>query len=384
MKINYKKLSIVLLAILLVMGGYIGYVKSTTPTSTFYISSGIYPNAVSYTIWIEGTNYFAKDAYGLNAFSDTNASNLIISVLTSSTIINYGGTVYFKSGIYQLDTQIAYAVTTSTNGYVKFQGENKINTILNGSSLSVPTLNLTSTHGQFILSNIRIGGGVLVNGGSQYSFEDVYFGMYSTASAVPLLDIEATDDSSITNCVFDYGSSGGLLLNNGLVTDVRISNCLFYENTGYNIKINGTNIRDITISHCYIESGGTNLGAGIYISYAYYIRIEDNTINGYASTSYNLITITGTGAYMSYQNTIMGNNIYCSSYSNKNHVLFLDYSINNTIIVNTLATTSIGSRCIFYSSGNGGSNVIVGNVFKYGNVSISSTYDMIASNKGYP
>ncbi len=71
---------------------------------TFIISEGIYPHGVSYTIWKEGTTYYAKNAYGNIDYSGTNASEIIISAWNTLTT---GGILYFKQGTYTIDVQLS-------------------------------------------------------------------------------------------------------------------------------------------------------------------------------------------------------------------------------------------------------------------------------------
>jgi hypothetical protein len=116
MKMNYKKLSVGLLAIILIIGSYFGYVWSITPTTTFYLSSGIYPSAATYTIWTDGTNYFAKDAYGLIAYSGTDASTVINAALAATGYPHQGGIVYVKSGFYSLTSTLIIPSWTTLQG----------------------------------------------------------------------------------------------------------------------------------------------------------------------------------------------------------------------------------------------------------------------------
>jgi hypothetical protein len=94
-----------------------GYVQSQAPSGTFYISQGVYPGAPSYTVWKEGSTYFAKNAYGRIDFSSINASQVF------SDIVNVGlpkattytwegnrlqdapyGSIYFKAGRYSISS----------------------------------------------------------------------------------------------------------------------------------------------------------------------------------------------------------------------------------------------------------------------------------------
>jgi hypothetical protein len=92
-----------LLGIVLLLGITIGY--SVAPTGTFFISSGIYPGAPSYTIWKEGTDYFAKNANGQLIYTSTNASELIQNTINSIPIATTSK-ILIVPGSYNLDTKI--------------------------------------------------------------------------------------------------------------------------------------------------------------------------------------------------------------------------------------------------------------------------------------
>jgi len=84
-----SKLDLTLVAVLILVSviatSAIWYVWAQTPTSTFWISPGVYPQA-SYTCWREGSNYFAKDATGQIDYSGTNASDVIGDALAGLTV----------------------------------------------------------------------------------------------------------------------------------------------------------------------------------------------------------------------------------------------------------------------------------------------------------
>jgi len=84
-KVDGSKVRIALIAVIIgvLLGAYIGY--ALTPTTTFTISPGVYPGAPDYTIWKEGSNYFAKNKYGEIEFSGTDASTVIQSAIDALT-----------------------------------------------------------------------------------------------------------------------------------------------------------------------------------------------------------------------------------------------------------------------------------------------------------
>jgi len=102
-KVDGSKVRIALAGVIIgvLLGAYIGY--ALTPTTTFTISPGVYPGAPDYTIWKEGSNYFAKNSNGELEFSGTNATQVIINVFSSASD---GDTVYIKKGSYPVTARI--------------------------------------------------------------------------------------------------------------------------------------------------------------------------------------------------------------------------------------------------------------------------------------
>jgi len=93
---NYLKIGLICLAIGLLLGTLIAF--AATPSSTFYISSGVYPGAPSYTVWREDSNYFAKDANGLIKFSGTNFTLLMENPIAA--LPSDGGKILIRKGAY--------------------------------------------------------------------------------------------------------------------------------------------------------------------------------------------------------------------------------------------------------------------------------------------
>jgi len=103
-----KAITIILITILLTtIGSYL--VFGATPSSTFTISPGIYPGAPSYTVWEEGSNYFAKNSNGKIEFSRSNASQLL------QNAINNGDVIFVKAGTYLFDAVVTLINIRETN-----------------------------------------------------------------------------------------------------------------------------------------------------------------------------------------------------------------------------------------------------------------------------
>lgn len=71
------KISALLCILCLTLGLFGGYVLAATPTTTTYLTPGIYAGAPSYTISTDGTNFFAKNNLGEIVYSGSNCSEVI-------------------------------------------------------------------------------------------------------------------------------------------------------------------------------------------------------------------------------------------------------------------------------------------------------------------
>jgi len=108
------KIGLIFLVIGLLIGSLIVY--AATPSSTFYISSGVYPGVPSFTVWREGSNYFAKDANGLIAYSGTNET-----IVTQNAIDNTdSGLVYLKGGTEAIPLDLTGTITMKQHVTLQF------------------------------------------------------------------------------------------------------------------------------------------------------------------------------------------------------------------------------------------------------------------------
>jgi len=108
---KHVTIGLVCLAIGLILGAIVSYAQ--TPNSTFYISSGVYPSAPTYTIFRDGSEYFAKDANGQIDYGDTNASAVFVSVLATNP-----ESIFIKAGTYDLSN-----ITNYVNAPCKIYGD---------------------------------------------------------------------------------------------------------------------------------------------------------------------------------------------------------------------------------------------------------------------
>jgi len=99
----------------LLIGAFIAYGQS--PDSTFTISSGVYPGAPSYTVWREGSEFFAKDANGLLAYSGTDASAVIQAAINAVP----GGRIFLTKSMGR--TTLHTGLVSALTGNLNIEGE---------------------------------------------------------------------------------------------------------------------------------------------------------------------------------------------------------------------------------------------------------------------
>lgn len=82
-------------------------VYAATPTTTFSIFGGNYPGAPSFTVFSDGSNYFAKNSYGVIAYSGTELGEVFNAVMS---IANDGASVYITPAEYGYSTTLTVDV----------------------------------------------------------------------------------------------------------------------------------------------------------------------------------------------------------------------------------------------------------------------------------
>jgi len=125
-----KALAIVLSAI--VLTAIVTYVFAASSNIPFTINGGNYPGAPSYTVWCEGSNYFAKNASGVVEFSGTNVSEIWVNVIA------YGGTLFFKSGEYDFQNATLQSTKAFTlYGECSYHGASTPSTVFKNVVLNI-------------------------------------------------------------------------------------------------------------------------------------------------------------------------------------------------------------------------------------------------------
>ena len=116
LSISKRKLILAIISIVLICSiasSSVVYVMAQGGGSTpITISSGPYPGAPTYTIFIDGGIYYAKNAYGAMIYSGTNAEVILSDA--SNAIGAIGGSLTVMAGLYQMTT--TWTLTGANDG----------------------------------------------------------------------------------------------------------------------------------------------------------------------------------------------------------------------------------------------------------------------------
>jgi len=337
-------------------------VFAQSPSSTFTISGGVYPGAPSYTIWNEGSDYFAKDANGLLAYSGTNASQIITSCVGSHT------NIYFIVGANPIVLDSPIIVPDGTH-FLTFEGKNNYHNqlyledssdcdmfIIQGDCDHITFFNLGlfgNKYGQTAMSNgITYVGGRTTDSTIQncmvtnFSGHAVYFESEFFAGLVI--------DNYFENCV------NSSIRAEGLINTVIRNNYFWYSNEGVFINATTYSSQDnVIIGNLF--TGNTNQA----------IEVWNSSGNLIANNWFNE---NGRGVYIhnSRRNTVQGNSIksttQCGVYVyNSNETVISNNEILGSSYLddNTYDGIWIGSSTDLIGGFSGGSsqnNIITGNV----------------------
>jgi len=240
--LNWKKLGVVSILVNILLISTLTYVIFASPNGTFTISPGIYPGAPSYTIWKEGSTYYAKNAYGAIDYSGTDAITVIQNVVDA--LPSTGGYIFLSDDTFTYSTPI---VITDKDG-IRISGSSQGGTVLDYEGLGYAiVLNSTSSNQRCQIQNLNINLTIYGNG--------IYLANHYD-TRIQSLTIRGADD---TNQI-------GIRLYGPAYWNT-ISEC-YIRNVGIGIQIdNLANDNDIIATHIYTITYGIriNRGAGTKI-----------------------------------------------------------------------------------------------------------------------
>jgi len=308
--VNWKKLGTISILVNILLISTLTYVIFASPNGTFTISPGIYPGAPSFTIWKEGSTYYAKNAYGGIEFSGTNASQVIQNALDGLT----SGRTWQETVLLKGEIRVDSTIRIPSYSIIDIQGTIKL---ADGANVNVFE-NQDQTNGN---SFITIKNGIIdLNGGQQTQASRALYIIGRTNDYIKLVDVTIKNAYSAT---------------------VQLINSSFSEiiNNFFDTSLNGGSIgivytRQTTIAHNRFKNiydYAITIGANSYRN-----EISNNLIYWFAGSHGGGIDI-----YGSSQNTIIGNVIRNSNRTNVYPIyLHVDGANNparyNTIVGNTI------------------------------------------------
>jgi len=423
-KQNYKKLFGIALILNMIWLSVIGVLVLSQASNTFTITSGIYPSAPTYTIYLENSVYYAKDEYGvLRFFSNDDAGQVTTSCVNVIGSTNKGN-IYYTSGEFIFKTNV------KTTKYKTFYGSG-ISTLLKtysdigifnvtGDEVTIKDMKIASYYGASVsasgihihqqpniwIDNVFVENfkhGILAYGANTWGLfitnsifhNNTQFGVY----------FNGYSGSKIKNCHFsgsvDINTVSGVVIDAGATYNEISGNHFDDMNQGIELNGTGTTVHHITIvgneferirnvADIYVKLSsdvtigdnaieGENYGYhGIYIDESSFITISGNVISHKGrhgifidKTGNRSITVTG--------NVIRGN-------SRETHNTYHGIEVWDTdgiVITGNLAieTSVSGNRQKYgiHTGGNADYNIITNN-HCFGNVDATQDINYVGSN----
>jgi len=265
---NLKKLNLtVLLVTILVLVPTIQIVYAS-PLSTLYLSGGVYPQG-HYTIWHEGSTYYAKNRFGYLEFSGTNASKVVNDCIDAfrSDEGAYGyeaGIIHFVNGYYIFDSPI---IVNKPN--VIIEGEGRA-TELRPSGVTppesiilvyTPTTAVTNTHATVIRNLIFYN----PNWATKNSTIAIHY--HNNITATYGISFPSVDTCWFTRIdPISTDTTGFADWEHTLLEGLRVTNCIFDHPPHFGLKI--YNAIDGWIENIYASFEDSNT-TGIEFVYPY-------------------------------------------------------------------------------------------------------------------
>lgn len=248
----YAVIGILVLLLISFIGGYV-YAPSGT---TYTISQGVYPGAPSYTIWRDGSTYYAKNDMGAIDYSGTNFTVLWDNVINGLPTVNVAlplsgyptisapyGSIYIKAGQYAFSPKLIIPLGSR----IKIYGDGYTLQPSWAGQVGATQLRGSDANGLFNASSSgTLNNGTWIDGamGTTLLISDIEF--YQT--------VEQTDNTTVAFLL--NGMSQGMLENVAITTyrDWGI------ERNGYGLGINTHGLSD-SIQFINVQIFGFTYGA---------------------------------------------------------------------------------------------------------------------------
>jgi len=220
--VSKRKLILAIVAIALVCSlasGSIMYVvaQSGGSLTALTLTGGPYPGAPTYTVFTDGTNYYAKDAQGAIDFTSTDASIIVTDVLANNVVVLFSpGTFLFKTACVITNLQNFIIEGSGFGSYPpQLLGETTFEKGFNGDLLTI-TYTTSSAANSFGLENFQVygndglysGQGIVIGGATYgpYNWWMQNVKIYNTAGNG--LFVQNAHDHQLTNVFVAEVQSG--------------------------------------------------------------------------------------------------------------------------------------------------------------------------------
>lgn len=326
-----KIMAIVAVSLLITLSFLAGYSVSSNGNKVTTISSGIYPNGVSYTIYKEGSTYYAKDAYGAIDFSGTDASTVIQSAV--NTLVN-GGKIFIKAANYPISNTISIPF-----GGIVIEGEGWSTILEAVNNFNKNIIEITGDYCE--VKDLRINGnkanqasgkGIYVYNAYRVKIERVFLWQIKGCSIELAGNASKYCIETVINKVYIEDGDGAGIRIGDYATDTRVSGNNIQVDadngiivvTGSNLIIDNTVWGNINGLLLYGSSAVGNLVIGNRFDYNWYYGIYID-----AGATGNLIT---------------GNNIFFNSQASSNTYsgIIINDSFKNNIFNNRIGSSYTG------------------------------------------
>ncbi len=405
MKINRMMTKTISLS--LIIGMLLGIVVNSAinPTSTFYVSSGIYPTTATYTIFLESGNCFAKNAFGQIVYSSTNISYVINNAISSITT----GKVFLKTGLYVLTNPIIL------HGGIWLDGEGVESTILSVVNTFDNHIIYSFNQQNVKVSNMNIYGNypnstaiAIHFSNTEYSIIDKIY--VNHCNGLAGIFLTSSDNNIIQNCIFKsnyehcilnrYGSDNNIIQNNIFIGNAKAGivihesgYCTIYANhlsANNESQILLWSVGRTTVDSNIMDFSPIMSGLQICANYtnnpSYEITVTNNIIT---NNGHHGIEINGRTMFCPSHSIIISNNIITH---NSQHGIVIDNGYGITISSNFIAENGVANPNNLYggvymqddgSSGDWVTDITItgnrmtGTTQKYGVWSVNSTHNVL-------
>lgn len=312
-----KKFALKIVALCLLCSLITGIVvHAATPTNIMTLSGGNYPCAFSYTIFTDGTNYFAKNQLGVIDYSGTEADTVLQAAIDAMD----SGKIFLSSGSFE----VTNLLTIAAGQEIQLIGEGKYSTILDFGELEE---------------------GLIVGDASVYTSEFAIKDMQltGTVGTTILLQLRNIIFPQIQNCLFINFKRGVIIdayEGAGAAYFADIQNCDFEggdtTDSLSGFMATGANVTSKTTTGHILGSRFKACNIGCYLQYC-----SDWTITGgdFENNNYGLSI-----SVYSYRNTIYSSNFETNA--------VYDVDISDNSIGNIFRDCNFGSVDSVYISAN--------------------------------